>query len=74
MSLAIAPPPAVPVHHLACRSGQVTSAEEQTAAGPPGELNRQEGQTWSELLGEAAEAKTLNEFLRNRVCFFIRDG
>lgn len=29
---------------------------------------------WSELLGEAAEAKTLNEFMRNRVCVFIREG
>lgn len=27
---------------------------------------------WSELLGKAIEAKTLNEFMRNQVCFFMR--
>lgn len=49
--------------------------KEQIKSGPPGELNQAGGiNMWSELLGKAIEAKTLNEFMRNQVCFFIRDG
>ena len=49
--------------------------EEQIKPGPPGEVNQaREINMWSELLGKAIEAKTLNEFMRNQVCFFVRDG
>lgn len=47
--------------------------EEQIKSDPAGELNQARGiNMWSELLGKAIEAKTLNEFMRNQVCFFMR--
>lgn len=49
--------------------------EKQIKSDPPGERNQARGiNMWSELLGKTTEAKTLNEFMRNQVCFFIRDG